>query len=343
LYEKINENRYVKTLKTLLYHAAASLMRPLRQHGGEAMTVLKSLVLYWYKDGGTDNFKVPSLEDILEYRPYPAYVNLFAARLIRDRNRHVGIDMPDTISRPLYAGVVRRLQDAGIKVVLSILNAEDKKSVGWSTMTTDDNAYLANKIRELHEGSDHFDGIDIDDEYMDVRGTAENFYNTVHAIRSIFPNLVISNPIYRLDEDGDKYKYKPFPKSPSLAELMTYCATMNYGNDLKYIIKEVKAFNKLGIPKEKLYAGVYPGPVDSKGNLCAKLRENETETSWTSIEAAEEVAKWAKTNCAGVMIFTYSTDTDEYAGCPRPKESERPNKEKDHRWQKAITSVLTAK
>ena len=43
------------------------------------------------------------------------------------------------------------------------------------------------------------------------------------------------------------------------------------------------------------------------------------------------------------MIFSYSTDTVEYAGCPRPpKKSGWPNKD-DHAWQKAITSVLTAK
>ena len=71
------------------------------------MTVLKSLVVYWLKDGGKDNFLVPPLEDILnpKLQPppqwYPAYVNLFAASLQRE-NGVVGINMPDTISTPRF-------------------------------------------------------------------------------------------------------------------------------------------------------------------------------------------------------------------------------------------------
>jgi hypothetical protein len=287
------------------------------------MTVLKSLVVYWLKDGGEDNFLVPPLEDILNPKNqpppqwYPAYVNLFAASLQRDQNDVVGINMPATISKPLDDGVGKELQDKGIKVVLSILCAP---AVGWSNLTAEENTQLVAAIGHIKTVY-NIDGIDIDDEYG-PNGTPQNFYDTVHAIRSAFPDLVISNAIYAPDEDHYSY--------PGLADLMTYCATMNYGNDCNAIIELVQTFNNLGMPMKKLYAGVKPGPLNCEG----------AKDSFTSIEVSEQVAEWAKTNCAGVMIFTYSTDTVEYADCPQ--KSGWPNP-KDHAWQKAITGVLTAK
>src|SRR5215831_17542770 len=102
-------------------------------------SVLSTLVLYWLKDGGSDHFRVPPLEDVLKYPPYPGYLNLFAGNLIRYQDGRVGIDVPPTIAGPLKAGVGEALQKHRVKVVLSILNAQDRKSVGWSTMTAADN------------------------------------------------------------------------------------------------------------------------------------------------------------------------------------------------------------
>src|SRR6516225_7954297 len=121
------------------------------------MTVLPSLVVYWRMDGGDDKFTVPPLEDILKYPPYPAYVNLLAGRLERfPETGNVGIYVPPEIVKPLKDGVGKKLQDEGIKVVLSIFSYDggkgedkEKRAVGWSTLTTDDNAYLVNQIREL--------------------------------------------------------------------------------------------------------------------------------------------------------------------------------------------------
>jgi len=326
------------------------------------MTVLPSLVVYWRMDGGDDKFTVPPLEDILKYPPYPAYVNLLAGRLERfPETGNVGIYVPPEIVKPLKDGVGKKLQDEGIKVVLSIFSYDggkgedkEKRAVGWSTLTTDDNAYLVNQIRELQDrkGSYQIDGIDIDDEYGPV-GEPKNFYFAVRATRELFPDLVISQPVWA----PDITKYKEYP---DLARLMTYCATMSYGNKSQYIIKEVQDFNDLGIPMQKLYAGVYPGPIfpdakscrrkppitDCDGKICKEAETNPPQ-AWTSIEVSKEVAEWTKTkgadgkpNCAGVMIFSYSTDTVEYASCPI--KSGWPNKD-DHAWQTAITSVLTAK
>ncbi|MBV8109499.1 MAG: hypothetical protein JO012_07010 [Hyphomicrobiales bacterium] len=314
--------------------------------------VLNSLVVYWLKDGGGDKFRVPPLEDILNLQPYPAYVNLMAGNLDIGADDNVTIWVPPEIYEPLGRGVLKKLQAKGIKVVLSVLSHKvewkpnEKPSVGWSTMTKEDNKHLVHKIGLLKEQI-NIDGIDIDDEWGPKYPPdgAENFYNTVSAIREAFPHpWVISNAVYLGSPWGDLEKYK---KHPDLGQkLMTHCATMSYGNNYEFIINEVqKIFHDTGkIPKEKLYAGVAPGPVDSKGNVCAELYPGEKPPytpNWTSIKVAEEVAKWAKTNCAGVMIWSYSADTVEYTGCPHRKTG-WPNKN-DHAWQKAITRVLTAK
>jgi len=282
--------------------------------------VLSSLVLYWLKDGGADKFVVPPLADVLKYPPYPAYLNLFAANLIKPPNGKVGVDMPSTISGPLNAGVGRQLKDRGVKVVLSILNAADRKSVGWSTMTPAENGQLVDALRMLRT-TYGIDGIDIDDEFMDVPGSPQNFYDTIRAIRTAFPDFVISNPIYDYD---DQQKYKQYP---DLAKLMTYCSTMNYGNSYEDIIDLVQTFNGCGIPMNKLYAGVQPGPPPPCNG-----------GAFTSVDVSRQVAAWTKTNCAGVMMFTFSTDTVEFAGCPQHSGWPNPN---DHTWQIAIQKVLT--
>src|SRR5262249_2253630 len=300
------------------------------------------------KDGGEDNFKVPPLTDILHpkipppLQPYPAYVSLFAGNLKRLSDGTARIFVPPTIFNPLGAGVGRALQAQGIKVVLSILSSfekgkeKEKEALGWSTMTAKDNEHLVSQIGELKKDY-NIDGIDIDDEYGPPYtprgpGTAKNFYDTVHAIRSAFPDLVISNAVYEASPYGDLDKYEKFP---DLGRLMTYCATMGYGNNYKHIIGEVQTFTGK-IPKEKLYAGVQPGPINREGEICKGARPQ----AYTSIEVSEQVAEWAKTNCAGVMIFMYSTDTVEYTGCPQ--KGGWPKKD-DHAWQKAITKILTAK
>jgi hypothetical protein len=285
-------------------------------------SVLPSLVLYWLKDGGSDKFTVPPLKDILNYPPYPAYVNLFAANLIKHPNGIIGIDVAPTIIEPLKAGVGRLLQAQGCKVVLSVLNAQDRTSVGWSTMTPEQNAQLCDAIRAIRS-TYNIDGIDIDDEFMDVEGSPQNFFNTVRTIRVRFPDLVISNPIYNFE---DQEKYRSFP---DLAKLMTYCATMNYGDSYDDIIDLVKTFSDCGIPMAKLYAGVQPGPPPP----CP-------DHAFTSIDVSKKVAAWTKANCAGVMMFTFSTDTVEFSGCPQHTGWPNPA---DHSWQKAIQSVLAGK
>jgi Glycosyl hydrolases family 18 len=104
----------------------------------------------------------------------------------------VSIFVPPEISGPLGAGVGKKLQEKGIKVVLSILShtveavtgkgLRHKYSVGWSTMTAKDNEQLVSQIGKFRKDW-NIDGIDIDDEYGPdfPDDGAKNFYETVRA------------------------------------------------------------------------------------------------------------------------------------------------------------------
>jgi hypothetical protein len=164
------------------------------------------------------------------------------------------------------------------------------------------------------------DGIDIDDEGMG--GTPENFYNTVSAIRSAYPGLVISNAVY---DAQDIVKYQQYPR---LAGLITCCATMLYGDFSDLIIACVKEFNGIGIPMAQLYAGIQPGPPIN--TPCGNA-------SFTSIYTSKAVAQWSKTHCAGVMIFSFSQDIVDFTACPQYSGYPNPA---DHGWQKAVSGVL---
>ena len=108
-----------------------------------------------------------------------------------------------------------------------------------------------------------------------------------------------------------------------------YSTTMNYGDSCGVITDYVETFRDCGIPMAKLYAGVKPGPPNDS--------ECGDGYSCTSIDVSTQVAAWTETNCAGVMMFTFSTDTVEYAACPQRTGWPDPN---DHAWQKAIQRVL---
>ena len=104
------------------------------------MTVLKSLVVYWLMDGGSDNFTVPPLTDFLEPKvgkplePYPAYINLsdgHTPHLAKSVGGVTYISIPPAISKPLEAGVGQKLQAKGIKVVLSIFSSKCPRS-SWA-------------------------------------------------------------------------------------------------------------------------------------------------------------------------------------------------------------------
>lgn len=280
-----------------------------------------SLVLYWLMNGGSGNFPTVDLCDILNYEPLPAYVNLMATELNLDPVGRVHIDVPHDIKAPFEAGKIKALRDRGIKVALTIINNRDKK-IGWSTLTREQNQDLIGSlsaVRDLFE----FDGIDLDDEDLDHLGSPGNFYNTVAALRQHFPSLVISNPICNR-QDVRKYQ-----RHPDLADLMTYCSTMYYGNSYDAIINNLIAFHKEGnIPYQKLCAGIQPGPPQSTS--CAHA-------GFTSIDVSRKVAAWAKAHCMGVMIYSFSQDIVDFTACPQHSGYPEPD---DHAWQKAVSAVL---
>ncbi|MGH7485767.1 MAG: glycoside hydrolase family 18 protein [bacterium] len=272
------------------------------------------LVLYWLKDGGSGKFPVPPLDSVANYPPLANVVNLFAANLAVMSDGTIGVEVPAEIEAVL--GQAKQLQSQGASVVLSVMNGSN--GLGWSTLTAAQNQQLASSISSLISQTD-LDGIDIDDE--NVGGTPANFYATVSAIRSALPGIFISNAIYDYED------YEKFSQYPDLIDLMTLCSTMVYGDSYDNIISNVQWFNEAGIPMDKLCAGVQAGPA---GTSCDN-------GAFTSIATSKQVAQWAKTNCAGVMLFTFSQDIVSFTGCPQHGPYPDPN---DHAWQIAIQGVL---
>jgi hypothetical protein len=103
---------------------------------------------------------------------------------------------------------------------------------------------------------------------------------------------------------------------------------MNYGDSYDGIIGVVQEFNQDRIPMSKLCAGIQPGPPND--STCGS-------GSFTSIPTSQQVAAWAKHNCMGVMIFSFSQDIVDFTTCPQY--SGYPNAG-DHGWQKAVSAVL---
>lgn len=283
-----------------------------------------TLALYWLMNGGSGKFPTVDPLDILNYQPLPQYVNFMSAKLDQDSQGNVFVNIPPDIAVQLKQGKVKILNDHNIKVVLSIYNNPNRQ-LGWSTLTRAQNQQLIASLGGIFEAN-AFAGIDIDDEEV-YSGSPENFYFTVTDIRMAFRDIVISNPVYDAQDEA-KYTYVPPSPLPPLADLMTYCATMNYGDSYDNIVQMVKQFNQDGIPLSKLCAGIQPGPPDDSS--CGNY-------SFTSIPTSLQVATWAKSNCMGVMIFSFSQDIVTFTSCPQYTPYPNPN---DHGWQKAVSEVL---
>jgi Glycosyl hydrolases family 18 len=286
------------------------------------------LVLYWLQDGQT--FPTPPLVSILDHPPLPYAVHLFAAGLqFRKDQKTVFVHVPRNIQKVFDSGAVKKLQEKGIAVNLSILNYNDNGSPkpGWSTLGAEQNKQLVQSIKDIVSATG-IDGIDIDDEPSDAGWeddtAAQNFYDTVSAIRTALPKIMITSAVYT---SADQYK---FSKNPDLIDKMNYCCTMNYGDDVSGITSLVASF--AGTNKNKFCAGVQAGPT-------GEGPRNQGYYQFTSLETTLAVSQWVQENhYLGVMLFSYTQDV--IAFVTWPQENQNYPTVGDHIWQNAISAVL---
>lgn len=147
------------------------------------MTNRPMLAAYWLPSVGIgaaegpppvlpgDQTVVVPLLDLLNYRrsdgsPQIDVINLFGCTFnTPDKFPEQYLVFDDNLKRVLTDGTVARLQQAGIKVVLTIVGF-DYTSVGWSSIPTALIEPFVGYLNQEMLGADGFnlDGIDIDDE-----------------------------------------------------------------------------------------------------------------------------------------------------------------------------------
>ena len=303
------------------------------------------LSLYWIPYVGIGNplqkVYVP-LTDILNYKlsdgkPQANLVYLFAGTLNYENNEFVRpyINIKDDILSELTApsgqttSNVKKLQDAGIKVVLSVLGTTN---MGWSNIPSDKQADFASWIQSDIIEKYSLDGIDIDDEGSTKLPEPQNFVDTIAHLRNALGDSIISKPLW---QDLDYFSLQVssgVPLSGSyLAELLDFGATMGYGYDYDTQKSTIDSYHNIynssgdniGMPYSKLCVGVQAGPP---------------EENWmTPIDETLQLAQWAvEKPIMGMMLFTFPQDIQQWDEYPQNQEKYKWPNPDDHWWQKTI-------
>ena len=310
------------------------------------------LSLYWIPSVGIgkpkQNVHVP-LTDVLNYTladgtPQASLVYLFAGTLTDDTKfSKPYINIKDDILSELVAqpghsiSNVKKLQNAGIKVVLSVLGSNN---TGWSTIPSDKQADFAAWVQSDIIEKYSLDGIDIDDEGGPPQ-VPQQFVDTVAYLRNAIGNSLISKALW------NDYTYFPLPVSSKaplsgsyLSQLLDFGATMSYGVGYNEQIDLIAYYHNItnasgsnvGMAYDKLCVGVQAGPPES---------------SWmTSIGETLQLAQWSvepqsKTKSTppimGMMLFTFPQDIQQWDEYPQNQQKYMWPNPGDHRWQQAIT------
>jgi len=291
-----------------------------------------ALATYWIPEvgigpkGQMKYVHVP-MDDILEFRTNIVFLG-FATFTSQSKPY---ITIPDSIVQQMPN--VRRLRDAGIKVLLSISGAP---GFGWDNVSDRDGfaeAMLA-MIREYG-----IDGIDIDNEWSKVPEDPQSFMNTVGTLRSALSESLITKALWRDDAYFKKPAADGFPNAGKyLGQMLDFGCSMSYTaapDSQKLIIRwyhDVAVDGKnVGMPWDRLLIGVQASP--SPGFM--------------GIDAVYKLAKWCVEPASptksippilGMMLYTFSQDIQQWTYRPQNTATKMFPNENDHQWQRTILS-----
>ncbi|MGS2737883.1 glycosyl hydrolase family 18 protein [Sinomicrobium pectinilyticum] len=212
---------------------------------------------------------------------------IFAGNINLDAEGKAEVRLNPAVTNLLENNIthVRQLQEAGIKVLLSILGNWDE--AGWSCFESyeDAKAYAA-RVRDVVERYG-LDGIEIDDEYSKCPDQSNNrsLIWACHAIRKAMPDKIIAKAlgVYGHGAREDlSYKYN----GKKLSDLLDYGWTMSYWAVSK---AEINNYLDNGFSKSQLGEGIAVNP-DAGANSTPKV---------SAVKAAEYVID----NDLGVLMF----------------------------------------
>lgn len=314
------------------------------------------LAIYWIPFVGIGNpiqkVYLP-LTDILNYKlsngsPQASLVYLFAAKLTGSVDNFVPpyIDIDDVLLKEMTPqrgetkSNVQKLQDAGIKVVLSVLG---NTNMGWSNIPSGKQSDFAAWVKSNIIDKYSLDGIDIDDEQSQLPQESQNFVNTIAYLRNGLGDSLISKALW------NDNSYFTIPVSGSLpyagsyfAGLLNFGTTMYYGydgNEQKDLIKQYHDFkdsngNRVGMDYNKLCIGVQAGPLPPCGSWMTSIGETLELAQW-SVEP-QSISK-PTPPILGMMLFTFTQDIQQWDECPQNQQQYKWPNPGDHRWQQALT------
>jgi len=290
------------------------------------------LASYWIPQVGIGNpmqyVDVP-LTDILNYTlpngaPQTTIVFLASASFISANAPYVDIPVQIQQQMTLQPGQaqtnVQQLQAAGVKVLLTLVGSN---GYGWDGVN-DPNAFAA-YIKSNVVDAYGLDGIDIDNEFSNLPENPQNFMNVAGALRSALGGGLLTKALW---SDLDYFTVpvsSGFPNAGSyLGQLLDLGSSMAYGDGYAEQISFIQSYMNVGMSASQLAIGVQAGPPDG---------------SWmTPIDEVYRLAGWTMSNLAGMMLFTFSQDIQQFTYSPQNSPSKMYPNPDDHQWQRTIVA-----
>ncbi|SFW19667.1 Glycosyl hydrolases family 18 [Sinomicrobium oceani] len=223
---------------------------------------------------------------------------IFAGNINMDANGEAEVRLNPGVTELLENNIthVKQLQEAGTKVLLSILGNHDE--AGWSCFESYADAEAnAVRVRDVVEKYG-LDGIEIDDEYSKcpAQSNSRSLIWACHAIRQAMPGKIIAKAlgVYGGGAHEDlSYTYE----GEKLSDLLDYGWTMSYWGVSE---SEINSYLNNGFSTSQLGEGIAV-------NLDASYS--------TSKENAVAAAEYVRSNGLGILMFfelKYNSDRDNY-------------------------------
>jgi hypothetical protein len=305
-----------------------------------------AIATYWIPDVGIGpkasmrHVHVPLL-DILKFPTNIVFLGF--ARFTSQSDAYLTIPIEIVKEMTLQPGQTRtnvqELQAAGIKVLLSIQGSKD---YGWNNIS--DPAGFAKWVQEVLIDKYGLDGVDIDDEWSDVKNKYQDFMNAIGHLRASLTGSLLTKALWMDIEFFKTPVAAGFPNvGRYLGQLLDFGGEMTYTGDAAAMVRRITAYHdvvvggkNVGMGWNQLLIGVQAGP---KGV-----------SNFTDIQAVYNVSKWSVEPVSqrkpippilGIMLYTFSQDIQQFTYGKQNEEGKMFPNPDDHQWHRTIVAGIT--